>query len=108
MILLANMLLGLAYILRSIIWLLQILIIARVVISWVNADPYNPIVRFISSSTDPLIEPIRRRMPNMGGLDLSPLVFLLLIMFIQFAVVGSMQDYAVQMKMQSSMPVRAF
>ena len=103
------MLLGLAYILRSVIWLLQILIIARVVISWVSADPYNPIVRFISSATEPLLYPIRRRIPPIGGgLDLSPLILLFGIIFLQYALVGSMEDYAIQMKRTVHMPVRAF
>jgi YggT family protein len=56
------------------------IIIARAVLSWVNPDPYNPIVRFIHRVTEPVLRPIRNRLPTFQmGLDLSPLVVLLAI-----------------------------
>ena len=55
------------------------LLLASVIISWVNADPYNPIVNFIYRVTDPLLRRIRRHMPDTGMLDLSPLVAFALI-----------------------------
>ena len=64
-------------------------LLASVLISWVNADPYNPIVRFIHSITEPLLSRIRRFMPDTGMLDLSPLVAFFLIHLIQKAIVYS-------------------
>lgn len=56
------------------------IIIARAVISWVNPDPYNPVVRFLYRVTEPVLRPIRNRLPTFQmGLDLSPLVVLLAI-----------------------------
>jgi YggT family protein len=56
------------------------IIIARAVLSWVNPDPYNPIVRFLYRITEPVLRPIRHRLPTFQmGLDLSPLVVLLAI-----------------------------
>lgn len=56
------------------------ILIARAVISWVNPDPYNPIVRFLYRVTEPVLRPIRNRLPTFQmGLDLSPLVVLLAI-----------------------------
>jgi YggT family protein len=60
------------------------IIIARALISWVNPDPYNPIVRFLHRVTEPVLRPIRYRLPTLAmGLDLSPLVVLLAIYFLQ-------------------------
>jgi len=60
------------------------LIIARALISWVNPDPYNPIVRFLYRVTEPVLRPVRRRLPMMQmGLDLSPMIVLLAIYFLK-------------------------
>jgi len=58
------------------------IIIARVVLSWVNPDPSNPIVRFIYRVTEPVLRPIRHRLPIIAGFDLSPLVVLFAIEFL--------------------------
>ncbi|MGB5986844.1 MAG: YggT family protein [Desulfobacterales bacterium] len=72
------------------------IMIARVVLSWVNPDPFNPIVRFIHNVTEPILGPIRQKLPlNFGGLDLSPIVVFLLIVFLQRFVVASLQGLAV-------------
>ena len=71
------------------------IIIARAVISWVNPDPYNPIVRFLTSVTEPVLYQIRRRIPiNLGGLDLSPILVILAIIFIQSFLVRSLAEMA--------------
>ena len=58
------------------------IIIARAVISWVNPDPYNPIVRFLNAVTEPVLYPIRRRLPiSLGGMDFSPIVVILAGMY---------------------------
>jgi len=57
------------------------LVFARVILSWIRVDPYHPfwgpILRFIYQATEPLLAPVRRLLPNMGGLDLSPIVVLI-------------------------------
>ncbi len=66
-------------------------IIARALLSWVNPDPYNPIVRIINNITDPLLFRIRRYLPvNFGGIDLSPIIAILGIVFIQVFLVNSL------------------
>lgn len=75
-----------AAILETLVWVLQglwwIVIIAALV-SWVNPDPRNPIVRFLWGITEPLFRPFRRIVPpsRMGGIDLSPL-FVLAILYL--------------------------
>lgn len=62
---------------------LSLLILIRVLMSWIpNLDPSNPLVRLIHQLTDPILEPARRLIPPIGGLDLSPLIVLLLIDFV--------------------------
>jgi len=79
-------------------WALDIymwLIIARAILSWVNPDPYNPIVRFLYNVTEPLLSALRRRLPLIfGGLDLTPLVVLAAILFLKIFLVQTILDYA--------------
>ncbi len=72
------------------------LIVGRAILSWVNPDPYNPIVKFLYSATEPVLGFARRYIPSLGGsIDLSPIVVLLLIVFIKRAVVNSLFQIAV-------------
>ena len=67
-------------------------VIARAILSWVNPDPYNPIVRFIHNVTEPVLHPIRMKLPvNFGGLDLSPIIVFLGVIFLRTFVVSSLQ-----------------
>ena len=59
------------------------IIIARALISWVSPDPYNPIVRFIVQVTDPPMRFMRRYIPPISGLDLSPMILIMAILFVQ-------------------------
>ncbi len=59
------------------------LIIARALISWVNPSPYHPLVRFLYKATEPVLAPIRRLLPPIYGLDLSPIIVIFLIYFIK-------------------------
>ena len=73
-------------ILDALIWLLtgvQWVVIIAVLISWVNPDPRNPIVRFLWGVTEPIFRPFRRLLPpsRTGNIDLSP-IFVLLIIFL--------------------------
>jgi YggT family protein len=71
------------------------LIIARALLSWVNPDPYNPIVRFLYNVTEPVLSYLRRRVPVVfGGLDLSPLIVIAVIMFLRIFLVQTLSDWA--------------
>ena len=86
---------SIAAVLDAALWLYMLLIIARAVISWVNPDPYNPIVQFLYKVTEPVLRYLRRRLPLVfDGVDLSPLVVLALIMFLRYFLVGLLLHYA--------------
>ena len=67
------------------------IIIAQAIMSWVRPDPYNSIVRFLFTVTEPVLRPIRRRLPvSFGGFDFSPIIVLLVIVFMQeFLIKGA-------------------
>lgn len=69
-----------------------VLVLARVVISLVNADSYHPIVPLVIQLTEPVLKPIRRRMPNIAGLDFSPMVLLLVIMLARVLIAKPLFD----------------
>lgn len=99
MIAFANLLYAIAVILDMLLSMLMFLVIARAIISWVNADPYNPIVRFLTTSTDALLVPLKRRF-NMvyGAMDFSPIILLAIIYFMKFFIVQTLLDYSADMK----------
>lgn len=92
-----NILEGLAHVLDWVLTIYMYIIIARALISWVNPDPWNPIVRFLDRATEPVLYPIRRQLGFGMGIDFSPLVALLIIMFLQYAVVRSLFEMAARM-----------
>jgi YggT family protein len=95
MFVLTNFLVALAQVLDYILWAYGWILLGRVLISWVNADPYNPIVRFLYVATDPILAPVRRALPAYaGGLDLSPVVVWIGIVFFQRFLVQSLYDLA--------------
>lgn len=59
------------------------IVIIRVILSWVNADPYNQIVQFFVRATEPVLSKIRQFIPPVGGLDLSPLVLIFALYIIR-------------------------
>ncbi len=65
----------------------MIIIIARVILSWVSPDPHNPIVRIINQLSEPILFPVRRRVPYFQGMDFSALIVLMAIYFLDTAVV---------------------
>lgn len=97
MFVLRNVLLGTATVLDYILWLYMWIIIARALISWVNPDPWNPIVQFLDRATEPVLTPIRRWIGWRMGIDLSPIIAILILTFLQFAVVQSLKDLALRM-----------
>ena len=79
------------FVLTAYLWI----IIGRALISWVNPDPYNPIVKFLREVTDPLLNRIRRIIPlAAGGLDFSPMVLIAAIYFMQSFLVPTLQGLA--------------
>lgn len=80
--------------LSAYIWI----VIGRAVISWVNADPYNPIVRFLIQVTDPILLRIRRYIPSMGGIDLSPMILIFAIVFLQSFLVPTLMQIGMSLK----------
>ncbi len=70
------------------------LIIIRALLSWVNPDPFNPIVRFLYGITEPVLARIRRVLPPLGGIDLSPLVAILGIIFLRQFLIPVLYDLA--------------
>ncbi|MBI1993277.1 MAG: YggT family protein [Deltaproteobacteria bacterium] len=91
----ANFLIALAQVVDYLLWAYMWIVVARAVISWVNPDPYNPIVRFLHSVTDPLFYRIRRILPlYAGGIDFSPIVVFIAIIFLQRFLVQSLYDLA--------------
>ncbi|MFN2136465.1 MAG: YggT family protein [Candidatus Promineifilaceae bacterium] len=82
----------LVQIINLIYWVYFILIFARFVFSWVRPDPYNsvwgPLMRITYQATEPLLAPIRRVLPSMGGLDFSPLILLLGLGLLRNLLIG--------------------
>ena len=102
MVLIANILLALAKLVEltsGLLTLYKYVLLASVVVSWINADPYNPIVRFIYRVTEPLLRRIRRHMPDTGMLDLSPLVAFAAIYVLQIIVFDTAYHYLMSTSM---------
>jgi YggT family protein len=99
MFIIANLLNAVAAVLYLILNIYMWIVIARAVISWVNPDPYNFIVRFLTGATDPVLYRVRRSLPvYFGGIDFSPIVVIAAIYFLQIFLVASLRDLAGQLK----------
>jgi len=91
MFILGNLLKAIAVVLNYVLHFYMWIVIARAVLSWVNPDPYNPIVRFIHNITEPVLYRIRTKIPlDFGGIDFSPIIVILGIIFLQNFVVTSL------------------
>lgn len=99
MFVLANFLNAAAAILDQVLWLYNIVVFIAVVLSWVGADPFNPIVRALRSVTEPVFAWVRARLPfaMLGMLDLSPMMVLVAIWFARLFLVRSLMDLAGQL-----------
>jgi YggT family protein len=99
MFVMGNFLGAVARILDLVLWAYMWLIIIRALLSWVNPDPWNPVVQFLTRVTEPVLAPLRRRLPSWRtGLDLSPLVAILAIYFAQWFLVDTLKDMAWRMR----------
>jgi len=86
-----------AGLLHMVLMLAIIVVIARAVLSWVSPDPYNPVVRIITQLSEPMLYPVRRRVPYMGGVDLSPMLVILVLVFLDNFLVPSLQRLALSL-----------
>jgi len=97
MFVLSNLLLGVVKVLDIGLTLYLWVVIARALVSWVNPDPYNPVVRFLYAATEPVLSPLRRRIPAMaGGIDFSPVLVILAILFLKSFLVRSLAELALR------------
>jgi YggT family protein len=88
-------LIALAKVIGMVLTIYLWIIVARAVLSWVNPDPYNPIVRFIHNVTEPVLYPIRRRLPvSYAGMEFSPIVVFLVILFLNNWLVPSIERFS--------------
>ncbi len=94
-----NLILGLAKVLGVVLNLYMWIIIIRALISWVNPDPYNPIVQFLVRMTEPVLRPLRKLAPTGRlGIDLSPLIAVLVIIFLEYALVDNLREWGMSLK----------
>ena len=89
------LLMAVAKVLNLVLMVFMWVVIARAVLSWVSPDPYNPIVRFIYNVTEPVLYRIRTILPvGFGGIDFSPIIVFLAIIFLREFLVNSLYQIA--------------
>lgn len=99
MFILGNIILGIAEVLDVALTIYMWVIIIRALISWVNPDPYNFIVQFLTRATEPVLRPLRGLVPTWRlGIDVSPLIAILIILFLQYALVANLRELAASLK----------
>ena len=92
-----NFVLAFARLLDVIFTIFYWLILIRALISWVNPDPFNPIVQFLQRATDPILNPIRKILPP-SGIDFSPIVAFLLLIFLRSFLVATLMDLGYRLR----------
>ncbi|NTV29270.1 MAG: YggT family protein [Candidatus Omnitrophica bacterium] len=97
MFVLANLFMALAKVCDIALTAYYWLILVRALLSWVNPDPFNPIVQFLERVTEPVLSPIRRFLPHMA-IDLSPVIAFLIVMFLRSFLVQTLFDIGVSMR----------
>lgn len=94
-----NLLLGVAHVLDIVLTIYMWIVIIAAIMSWVNPDPYNPIVRFLRGITEPLFSQIRRIIGfRLGIIDFSPMIVILAIIFVKYLIVTSLIELAYKLK----------
>lgn len=97
---LGNILIGLGQVIHLFVNLYMWIVIIAALITWVNPDPYNPIVRFLFSVTEPAMRKVRRYIPaRFGGIDFTPIIVIAALIFLDFALAQSIIDVGMRMKM---------
>ncbi len=100
MIVLANILIGLGQATHILLNIYMWIVIISALLTWVNPDPYNPIVKMLYGLTDPVLFWFRKRLPFLrtGGLDLTPIVVIALIIFLDSSLARTLMDIGLRMK----------
>jgi YggT family protein len=101
MFIVANFLVAFARVLDIGLNVFILLIVIRAIVSWVSVDTFNPIVQFLNKSTDPILFPIRRILPFSlkWGIDISPIIAVLVLIFAQSFVVNTLVDVATRLRL---------
>jgi len=96
----SNLFVAVASVLSVILTVLYWLILIRALISWVNPDPYNPVVQFLNKTTEPILYPIRKMIPvQLGiGIDISPIIAFLIIIFARSFLVKTLLDISLRLR----------
>lgn len=97
MFVLANFVDALAWVLNILLTIMYWLILIRALISWVNPDPFNPVVQFLMRTTDPVLEPVRRLLPPLS-VDISPIIVFFIIIFLQKFLISSLYELALRLR----------
>ena len=99
-VMLSRITIAIAVVLGHLLTLYWWIVLIAVLLTWVNPDPYNPIVRFLRNVTEPVFYRVRRWMPFVvvGGLDLSPIVVMIAITVLQIVVVDSLREFAFRLQ----------
>jgi len=102
-----NFTLALVGVIQTLINIYSLVLLVAIIASWVNADPYNPIVRFLRAATEPLLMRVRRAMPFVvvGSFDLSPLVVMLALQFLGTFLVRTLTDFAFRLAASGSVAI---
>ncbi len=98
MFILGNLLSALAQLLGAVFTIYTWVLIIRVLISWVSPDPFNPVVQFLMKATDPVLEPLRKVIPPLGPLDISPIVAVLILQALQHFLIRTLLDLSFRMR----------
>lgn len=94
----ANLIEAVASVLAIVLQIFYWLLLLRVLSSWVSPSPLNPIVQFLYRTTEPVLDPIRRNLPSMGMMDLSPIVAFIMVIFLQRFLIQTLSDIASQLR----------
>lgn len=98
MFVLSNLFAAIASILNIILTILYWLILIRALLSWVNPDPHNPVVQFLYKVTEPILSPIRRMIPFQLGIDVSPMLAFLVLIFLRSFLVKTLLDISFKLR----------
>jgi YggT family protein len=94
-----NIILGIANVLDVVLGIYKWIIIIRALLSWVNPDPYNPIVQALTRLTEPVLRSLRKLAPpHKVGVDLSPLIAILIILFLDYALIANLKQYGYSLR----------
>lgn len=98
---LGNFLIALAKVIDLVVSLYTFIVAGAVIVSWVRPDPYNPIVRFLYSATEPVFQRIRRILPAFfyrSGIDFTPMIVMILLVFLETLLTNTLYDWGSRLR----------